>query len=70
MKTISHLYYVKYAYWLDMPYSKALRTKIALSNIVISLIHNKPFKQKTNEDIIRVKDCLDAITFNEKLLKE
>ena len=70
MTKIQRLYYVKEAYWLDMSYRKALNTKIALANVVISLIHSKNYAQVSNDDTMRKNECLRAIKHNEELLNE
>ena len=69
-KDIEYLYYVKKAYWHNMSYRKALHTKIALSNVVISYLQSKHYLVKSNEDTIRINACLRAIKFNEGLIDE
>lgn len=70
MKKIEYLYGVKVSTWSHLPYKEALRVKIKRANQVIALLNSKSIYVKTNEDSIRVKECIDAIKFNERLLHE
>ena len=70
MKNIEYLYGVKESIWSHLPYLEALRVKVKRANAVISQLNAKSIYNKTNEDSIRIHDCIKAIRFNERLLHE
>ncbi len=70
MTQTEYLYGVKKSTWSHLPYLDAIKVKIKRNTSVIKLINTKSIHDTTNEDRLRIKKCLDAISFNEKLLRE
>lgn len=70
MTKIEILYGVKKATWNGMNYRLALLCKNECANKVIKSILDKHYTVRTNEDSVRMNDCLKAIKFNEDLLNE
>lgn len=68
MKTSNYLYGVPDAEaWSNMSYREALEKKIALAKALINQLQTTSIMER---DSTRIVDCLNAIRFNEQLLKE
>ena len=67
VKTSEYLYGASALEWFYLSYPAALRKKIELANALIDELQKVHWKER---DFQRVADIVNAIKFNEMLLKE